>query len=508
MIRLMCTLAAVISLNTAFAASTSKQEMTVFLHENNESPFSISGSSLILGSVNPSVYSQIFRMSEAGDLLPGLVQKWSFDFKKNEYTLTLGDHYFHNGRKLSSADLEFSLVRPFIGFKNAFTTFYLTDILGVEDLTVGTKYKSGLIKGIRIVDNKTIRIKLKRKSPGFLSKLSIPILMVVPIEELKDSNYYDWKRQPIGAGPYRVKKDYQDHEAILERVTDSGTLPKTIVLHTKRKLQKYDLLFENAPNSDAEKSFPVSLAKNPASFTGFFFNSKRKLGNDENFRNAIYYGIDREKAVLDSNQLKPTSQVLFKMQGGGLIRNVKQNPYQPELAKSYLKKVPASLLANPVRVSVYSLTKGFFPPVIAKQVIEIQRQLEEIGLKIEFDSTSNLIMNDDELQKYDMRFSTRVVDAVNPLLIFSSMVRTSFYSVEMPLNGGDLDQLYTDAELQETNDGLVKSLRKIADRIDEKRYLVPVFQRYSLFRTNPDTIKTLGNQPRPHYLDFSLIELK
>jgi hypothetical protein len=97
---------------------------------------------------------------------------------------------------------------------------------------------------------------------------------------------------------------------------------------------------------------------------------------------------------------------------------------------------------------------------------------------------------------------------MNPLLIFFPLLQSFVHSMEVPFNEGKIDRLYAEAEKQETVEGIVSGIKKLSGLVHEQHYVVPLFERYSLYRINPATIKSLGKQHRPHFLDLSLIEMR
>lgn len=488
--------------------SRADESLKVFVQDMDIAPYSRVAPGLVKGAVNPAIFGLLLRTSQSGDLLPGFVKKWTYSFKSNVYTLTLDRVKFHNGREINARDFEFSIARCFLDKNNGFTRFFFSEIEGVEKLVPGDSFRSGNISGFQIVDDKTVRIKLRKFSPNFLYRFSLPFIELVPMEELVEKDYFIWKSKPVGAGPYKVVKDYANRELILEKVDRSKSrAPLKIIIHNKRFFPKYDLLFENVDPSASEAGFSLNVAESPSGVVSVFFVNKSKLSNDINFRKAIHHGVDRESAILSSNQLKPATRLLLRTRGGGLIDSFEKNPFDPELAKRFLSKVPRKFLKNPVRVAVYSPDNKSFPNVISNQILEIKKQLLSIGLNVEFVASPENIMTKEMVNDFDMRISTRLADWFDPMMIFATLVKDSPYVVETPMNNGMLNHLFDLADREKTSEGAFRGLKKMSYVISENLFVVPLFQRHTLFRVNPVSVKSLGSQPRPHYLDMSLIEM-
>lgn len=501
-------LALLIVFSISLEAVASERDLHVFLQDSVVSPYSDESGGLIKGSVYPAIFGFLLKTDSAGDIKPGLIRNWKYDFRENTYTFTLSNGKFQNGRTITAVDLEFSMTRSYLSNLPHYSHTYFSDIEGTEILKKGARFKTGMVSGIKILNDQTIRIKLKNRNPNYLKKLTGPFSILVPIEELLESDYAKWKSVPVGAGPYRVKSDFKDRQVVLERVSVDDSRPKLIYLHCQRKRDRYDLLFENAFPSSAESDFNVNLGKNPASLTSVFFVRRSKLANNFDFRKAIYHGIDREGALSSSLQLKPATQILLKTEGGSLIKPKAKNPYDRELAKKHLKRVPKDLLNKTVRISVFSIDTKSLPPVVAKQLGVIKKQLEELGLKVIMEPSIENKMTDKMLDTYDLRISSMLMDYVEPLMAFSTMIRVSPFWEEMPDSQGKVDRFYDETEKQDSVDGFFRGLKKLSDLVDDNHFVVPIFQRYILYRTNPDTIKSLGDQVRPHYLDLSQVELK
>lgn len=476
----------------------------VLLSENNIAPYEFKNDSGVLGAVNPILFGYLLKANDLQELSPGLVKKWSYDFKKQTYTLELDNFKFHNGRTLTAQDIEFSIVRGFISKVENYNRIHFSDILGIEKLQVGEKYKPGMVEGIRTLNDKTLTIQLARKNPLFLLAFSIPFTPVVPQEELGD-DYYTWKRFPIGAGPYRLKGAYSNHEIELERVQSSDMLPKKIVYHNKRRPEiAYDLIFPRVELNELEKTYSASVSRYPTSINALFFYRGKPLNENLHFRKALYHGINRARFAEDIPHNKAAYEMMVRPYGGRIHA---KDPYDPKIAAEHAAKIPKELLAKPTKVGVYVTEKQFLPSTL-RRIAFITEDLKSIGIPIIFEPNLEKFPTPEVLDRFDMKQMAKVVDLVDPAISFGAMAGISPYAKEIPDSRGEYDRLYGEALKSQTFEERIAAVEKIAKLIEEQALLVPLIQQYVTHRFNPKTIESLGMQAQPMFLNLANIVMK
>jgi ABC-type transport system substrate-binding protein len=319
---------------TLFGIGITPMNTTLKINLGNQeiAPYDFNISSLVLGAVYPNLYGDILRATDTLEILPGIVESWSFDHK-DTFTLKVGEHFFHNGRAVTASDLEFSIIRGFISNSANYNSNFFRDIAGVEKLKKGTKFSPGMVDGIKVTDEKTIKIRIKTANPLFLVNFTIPLTPIVPAENLKD-DYYSWKTFPIGAGPYKISEDYHDHRLTLIKIDRNKKGPEKIEYHTRRKDVEYDIMFDGIELNEQEKTFKKNLGKFPTGITSLYFYKKNKFGQNENFRKAIYHSINRIEVLSGSEFQKPAYTMTLNTHS--LKKH--ENPFNLEMAKEYAKK--------------------------------------------------------------------------------------------------------------------------------------------------------------------------
>ncbi|MEE9293170.1 MAG: ABC transporter substrate-binding protein [Acidobacteriota bacterium] len=141
-------------------------------------------------------------------VLPAVASSWTISGDRKTYTFALRDDVlFHNGRKVISSDVEYSLLRVLRKETQAPRRFLLDPIEGASAFTEG---KSDGVSGISTPDEQTVVIRLERPHGPFLSQLTMLVGAIVP-REIYDDPAQDYLRAPVGCGPFRFEVWQQSH---------------------------------------------------------------------------------------------------------------------------------------------------------------------------------------------------------------------------------------------------------------------------------------------------------
>ena len=167
--------------------------------------------------VNAQLFETLLRInSRTMKIEPGLAKSYIFDPRKNQYTFYLrkgvmfhDDECFEGGsRELTAEDVKFSLEMACSGLEiNKMGALFSGRIKGAD--TFFRKTRTQLIpegvKGIRVMDNYTLKIELEKPFIGFEQLLTMSTLGIFP---RKAYTYYKSEliKHPIGTGPFRLSK--------------------------------------------------------------------------------------------------------------------------------------------------------------------------------------------------------------------------------------------------------------------------------------------------------------
>ena len=168
--------------------------------------------SLNLANIWPAaqLYNGLVQLNDQLEVVPDLAKTWSISPDGLVYTFDLReDVYFHKHalfgdqktRKVTASDFEYSLMRlsdPQLASPGSWVMQNVEKIESIEDLRLS--------------------ITLKKPFPAFLGLLSMRYCSVLPreiVEELGE----DFRKNPIGTGPFVFKKWEEDVKLVLRKNT-------------------------------------------------------------------------------------------------------------------------------------------------------------------------------------------------------------------------------------------------------------------------------------------------
>lgn len=476
-----------------------KQSLNVYLSDQTNPPSHFETSGDIHSTFNACVRGQLLKRTKGFKLAPGLIEKYYYDIKSNSYILKLKDNlFFHHGRKATSKDLEFSLLRGFFSTRANFFSTRFGNILGVKGIKPGTKYKSGMVKGVKIIDELTISVKLENPNPSFFHNLSSAYYSLIPIEKLKD-DYLTWNGVPVGVGEYRVEK-----ESVVEKITilskGSGDTKKIIKMHWGDKVP-----IETDISINPIKDFNISYSTYPVSIRILEFSNLNELSKYKEFRQAVNLVLDRKLFSNPQLGLTPLNEVLPQHFWG---RTHAENPYSLEKAKILIGKIPKKLREKKYISLIYSGKKLSKNQIFYKNIIE--KSLQQIGINIEFQPYQKKFISKESAIKAPMMLSGKIVDYVDPLVMFGTY-RRSENERYLKAQGADIDpfqKLYDKAAHVKSLADRVESVKELNHFTVKNAIVVSLAEEKMVYYTNPKSVKSLGEQFEPMTLFLDRVELK
>ncbi|WP_186645652.1 ABC transporter substrate-binding protein [Fluviispira vulneris] len=481
--------------------------MRILLHETHDNPYAENSPGSTLATLNVAILGQLMDIDKYYNIYPRILERAYYDFKEKKYILKLRDKtYFHNGRLADSKDLEFSLLRGFFTKRINYFKMYFGNIEGLEEIEKQniTKFKSGFVSGVKIIDNLTLSVKLKEPNPDFLYSLIEPYFSLVAMEALEE-NYMTWKKYPVGAGPYKiVEPGYHDGETKLIKVQkDLKTGPDEVFFYTKYDTSKEcDILAFNSKRENIEK-YKLFESKNSISMNVINFNFNIELRNNENFRKFINAAIDRTELIKSIVGATEAYETLPKHYWG---RIEALDPYNPKLASQYYQLIPKNLREKEWNLSVYSGKK--ITPQKKNVAENIKLQLSRYGFKINFYPSNDKFFSEITGQQTALRLAGTLTTMNDPLIAFSAYTLDSPYKNERPLQDEKLNSLYLRAKEAASKEERVASVKILSKYFIEKTYAVPLFEIKNAIFYNNNKIKSLGAQNQAHILDVAKIEMK
>ena len=310
--------------------------------------------------VTHQLFRGLVRLDDDLNAVPDLAERIAVSDDGLTYTFTLRPNLtFHDGTALDAEAVRYSLERatdPALAGGNGASlpgATYLGDILGAADKLAG---RSPTLAGLRVVDARTVEIRLGAPKIPFLMKLSYPVAAIVDAATVRAGGS-DWGRAPNGSGPFRLASlgngtielrpfaGFYAGAPRLERVTflygeaagspmnlyEAGTIDTTRV-----PLSAVDRVL--ATNSPLHAELTVTQG---LSLTYIGFNVTQPPYDDPMVRRAFAQAVDRERLVTVGLDGKAT------LAGGIVPATMPGGPWTGRVLPHDLDAARAALAARP-----------------------------------------------------------------------------------------------------------------------------------------------------------------
>jgi len=250
--------------------------------------------------------------------IAGTAKSWDISPDKLTYTFHIRENAkWSDGKPVTAKDFEYAWKRaldPNTGAEYAYQLFY---IVNAQEFNEG-KAKAEDI-GIKVIDDKTLEVKLKAPTPYFLNLTAFPTL--APVREDIIKKYGDkWAlsaQSYIGNGPFKLaewkSKDYMkfvknENYWDKERVKIDGFI-ETFIAEASTMLSSYEAgeldIIDSVPLEEIDnlKKTSKEFTVTPQLGTYYYcFNVKKAPFNDVRVRKAFALAVDREQFVAKVNK--------------------------------------------------------------------------------------------------------------------------------------------------------------------------------------------------------------
>lgn len=245
------------------------------------------------------VYEGLFGYNSRGDIVSVLITDWDLAPDKITYNFHLKSNVkFSNGKDLNAYDVKYSFERN--ASKESINSWAVKLIEGYEDFVSGRQKD---ISGIIVSDPHHLQIKLKEPHQPFLALLASVYYKVVAVDPLSDGSI-----QLVGTGPYKIDEYIPKQKVVLSH---NGYYHSK--LNNIDKIEIHILPYNEAHNRfnsgelDMLKQYPEGPSitnTDTKKMTAYQYtvwynlcNLEQYPCNNENFRKALYYAVDREEFV-------------------------------------------------------------------------------------------------------------------------------------------------------------------------------------------------------------------
>lgn len=262
------------------------------------------------GSISAKLFNGLVRIGDGLHVQPDIAENWSLSADGLTYTFRLRKGVlFSNKREVTADDFKYSFKRILDPANRSPNTWVFEKISGAEDFMKG---RAGDVDGIRVIDDYTIQIRLKKPFSPFLNLLAMTAAYVVPREEVGRWGP-DFSSHPVGTGPFVLKEWQPNRDIILEKREDYFSaaakvkgiiyriIPEDLTAVTEFELGNIDILtipaseYARYKRDAARKQFISSIKGLNTYYIGL--NCSRPPFNNPAVRKAMNFAIDREKIL-------------------------------------------------------------------------------------------------------------------------------------------------------------------------------------------------------------------
>jgi peptide/nickel transport system substrate-binding protein len=431
---------------------------------------------------------------------PSLAESWTESDDGLMYEFKLRpDLKFHNGDPVTTEDVKFSFER----YHGA-----------------AAKILHEHVRQVEIVDPRVVRFHLGAPWPDFMTFFGTTASaagIVLPKKYLTATGDDEFKRHPIGAGPYSFASSKPGIEVVLEAFPDYWRrVPnvKTLVMRsvpeaTTRALMvrtgEADIAYAlDGPDAEGLQQTPgvrIVATKHASIFWIEFARQwdPKSPWHDQRLRQAVNYALDRKginhAACLDF--CPPAGVIVPRVMEFAL--QVEAPPYDPVKAKQLLAEAG---YPNGIDAGEFAAIPGF--PTVAEAVVN---DLNAVGIRVRFRQMERATFYATWLEK---KLPGLYMAAAGNSGNAASRVESFIYSKGAYANGGyaDIDELF----LRQADERDVEKRAAILDNIQQltidRVMFAPVMDLHALNGVGPrvtkDTITDVWMSPFPSYEDMEI----
>ena len=479
------------------------------------------------------LFNGLVQLNDALHVVPCIAKSWNVSQDGLSYRFILRDDvWFHDsevfpggkGRRVTAYDFVFSFNR-LRAPENASPGAWIFDQVSSE----------GETPGFIAINDTILNIRLRETFPPFLGLLTMQYCSVVP-QEAADKYGKDFRKHPVGTGPFRFKlwkegvklvmtrndryfeKEHGHPLPCLDAVTITfiadkqaaflefikGNLDFISGLHPTYK----DELLNNSGELNSKYSSRINLEKCPylnTEYLGILINNKDSQANPLNnklVRQAINHGFDRNKMILymrngigipGTKGFVPAGFPLFKQE---LVNGY---DYNPARSRQLLEEAgyPGGSGLPPI-----TLTTNASYLDLCKY---IQSQLNDIGFEIRIDVTPPATLREmvacSKVTFFRGSWIADYPDAENYLSLFYSENFSPAGPNTTHYSNPEFDRLYRSA-ISERNDSVRGSIYVEMDNLVMEEAPVIVLYYDQVLRFTQKNISMIGCNP------LNLLQLK
>ena len=346
------------------------------------------------------------------------------------YTFVLRENAsFQDGSPVTAHDVKWSIERA--AHPDTLSTTaetYLGDIVGVAEKLEGAATE---VRGVRVIDDRTIEFTLDAPKAYFLAKLSYPTAYVLDQEQVTEDG--SWLDQPNGTGPFRLAQYDIGELLILERnehyhlgpphidsvhmILSGGT---AMIMYENDEIHLTGVGTDDLPRLlDPDDPLHPELKRSAQDFSVFYIglNVSEPPFDDPKVRQAMNYAIDLQgiaENVLDNRVSQATGVIPPGFPSYN--QNLRGYTFNPDLAKELLESSTyADALASGDFPRITLTISGSFGATVPTYLEVMLEQWRALGIEIDIQQTEwATFLQDVNDKKYQMFSLGWIADYPDP----------------------------------------------------------------------------------------------
>ena len=444
------------------------------------------------------IFARLVDWDSQGKLVPGLAESWTVSPDGKTYTIKLRPNLkFSDGSPLTAEDVAFTLTVLYDPKYDGDTDITLAHISGGDDYKQG---KADSVSGLKVVDPLTLQVTTTQPGATTLQKIGGPVLSKAYYGKGYQRGNLDYLRtlhgKPLGNGPYVYEKYIPGQEIRFHANTNyyRGVPPTPRFIYRVTNPSTNFQLFQTGDTDyDAFTSRPDDIEQlkllgfaninlyGSSDYSKIEFNLKRPALQDAKVRQALIYGLDRQKLIdvvyqgYGTVAIEPISPISWAYNTEGV------NPYKfdPAQAKKLLDEAGWKTGSDGIRVKDgkrLELTLLVSKKVLNDALIPIAKEdYQKIGVLLKPQVVDfNALMSQRKAGNYDLAsFSTSTLNDPHDGV-------WDFYSTEAAVQG------YHNAEV----DKLINEGNATLD-IEKRK---PIYHELYKVLANDPPVILLGNR--------------
>jgi peptide/nickel transport system substrate-binding protein len=451
---------------------------------------------LIMYSMGRLLYSNLVRYKgETLELEPELLAKMpevSEDGKIYTFELKKGIVFSDGQTELKADDVKFTIERMLDPNGKGMSTWLFDPILGAKDFMEG---KSVSLEGFKKIDDYRFQIILEEPYAPFIQNLAVPSAAIYSEKLVKEAGD-EWKFNPVGTGPFKLKEYIPNTEIVLEKnpyYFEPG-IPKfdeirfRIIPDETTAVMEFEngtLDIASIPITEYQRlkdSGKYNILENVALNTYYFLmNRNDPAWSDLRVRKAMAMALDKEKLVETLYGPRGTVAKAFVTPGIPGAYESGKGPaydYNPEEAKKLIQDLGGNIKAEAWQWGGETVTDAN---------IAIQAMAKEIGIDLEIKIMESAVFRDARRKgKIPANYGNWWADIADPdNYLYTFFSRTN--QMSSGYNNEQVQDMLEQARIETDPAKRSELYREIEDIIIKQDVaVIPLFHLKSLLATQKD----------------------